>query len=58
MDVFVARDRTTARPSERFPPLAKGGPGGVGADASDIVNGFPILGNWAKRRGEAVKKLL
>jgi len=29
MRVFVARDRLTARATDPFPPLAKGGAGGV-----------------------------
>jgi len=28
------------------PPLAKGGPGGVAAGTSDIVNWFPVLTQW------------
>jgi len=40
--VFVARDRTRGRPARPFPPLAKGGAGGVGTHASDTANGFPF----------------
>ncbi len=40
--VFVARDRIKARAIHPFPPLAKGGPGGVGAHASERVNAFPL----------------
>jgi len=52
------RDRKTARPSDPFPTLAKWGPGGVGADASDIVNDFPIVRQGAKRRGDGAKEPL
>ena len=38
---FCCAKRTTCGECLSFPPLVKGGPGGVGAGASEVVNGRP-----------------